>query len=90
MINMFGKEYAKYLDILISSFGEINSLYQKKAKANSNISFLKKIYVLLFGIPEIGFRICSMYFKTSLASNLLNKNLKKILDAGSGIGAYTF
>ncbi len=90
MINMFGKEYAKHLDVLISSFGEINNRYQKKIKTNSSISFLKKIYVMLFGIPEIGFQIRSMYFKKILFSNLLNKNLKKILDAGSGIGAYTF
>lgn len=87
---MFGREYAKHLDVLISSFGEINNRYQKKVKDNSNISFFKKIYVTLFGIPEIGFQIRSMYFKKILASNLLNKNLKKILDAGSGIGAYTF
>lgn len=87
---MFGKEYAKHLDVLIQSFGEINNRYQKKIKANSSISFFKKIYIMLFGIPEIGFQIRSMYFKKILASNLLNKNLKKILDAGSGIGAYTF
>lgn len=90
MVNMFGKEYAKHLDVLIASFREINSRYQKKVKDNSNISFFKKIYIMLFGIPEIGFQIRSMYFKKILASNLLNKNLKKILDAGSGIGAYTF
>lgn len=90
MVNMFGKEYAKHLDVLIASFREINSRYQKKVKNNSNISFFKKIYIMLFGIPEIGFQIRSMYLKKILASNLLNKNLKKILDAGSGIGAYTF
>lgn len=87
---MFGKEYAKHLDILTQSFGEINDNYQKRVKANSNSSFFKIIYIMLFGIPEIGFQIRSMYFKKILSSNLLNKNLKKILDAGSGIGAYTF
>ncbi|MEK7533853.1 MAG: class I SAM-dependent methyltransferase [Patescibacteria group bacterium] len=87
---MFGKEYAKHLDVLIASFGEINNHYQKKIKANSSISFFKKIYIMLFGIPESGFQIRSMYFKKILATNLLNKNLKKILDVGCGIGAYTF
>ena len=87
---MFGREFANHLDILIQSFEKINNRYQKKSKANSNISFLKKIYILLFGIPEIGFQIRSMYFKKILAANLLNKKLKNILDAGSGIGAYTF
>lgn len=90
MINMFGKEYAKHLDVLIKSFSEVNVLYQKKIKANSSISFFKKTYVMLFGIPEIGFQIRSIYFKKILTSNLLNKNFKRILDAGSGIGAYTF
>ena len=87
---MFGREYANHLDILIASFGEINNRYQKKTKTNSNISFLKKIYIMLFGVPEIGFQIRSIYFKKILADNLLNKNLKRILDSGCGIGAYTF
>lgn len=87
---MFGREYSKHLDALIASFGEINEKYHKKANINSETSFLKKIYISLFGIPEIGFQIRSMYFKQILSSYLLNKNLTKILDAGSGIGAYTF
>jgi ubiquinone/menaquinone biosynthesis C-methylase UbiE len=87
---MFGKEYANYLDVLTQSFREINNQYQKKINNNSKISFLKKIYIKVFGIPEIGFQIRSMYFKQILSSNLLSKNLTEILDAGSGIGAYTF
>lgn len=88
---MFGKEYVNHLDILLQSFGEINEKYKKKiGKDNIFIGRLKTFYVLLFGIPEIGFQIRSMYFKQILASNFLNKNLKKILDAGCGIGTYTF
>lgn len=88
---MFGKEYANHLDILLQSFGEINEKYKKKiGKDNIFISRLKSLYMLLFGIPEIGFQIRSMHFKQILASNFLNKNLKKILDTGCGIGAYTF
>ena len=88
---MFGKEHANHPDILLQSFGEINEKYKKKiGKDNIFIEKLKTLYVSLFGIPEIGFQIRSMYFKKILASNLLNINPKKILDAGCGIGAYTF
>ena len=87
---MFGREYAKHLDILLQSFGEINEQYKKKInKDNIFIERLKILYVLLFGIPEIGFQIRSAYFKKILKLHLTNKNFKKILDAGSGIGAYT-
>jgi len=86
---MFGREYANHPDILAHSFGEMNEKYQKKVNADSETSFLKKIYVMLFGIPEIGLQIRSIYFKKILSSNFLNKNLIKILDAGSGIGAHT-
>lgn len=91
---MFGKEYREHLDILMLSFGEINDTYQKKIKTsvgNSTIiDAIKKIYILMFGIPEIGFQIRAIHFKKILTTFLLNKNIKDILDAGSGIGAYTF
>lgn len=89
---MFGKEYSNHLDILIQSFGEINENYQNKIKKGKKVDLvekLKKLYISLFGIPEIGFQIRSIYFKKILTSNLLNKNLKKILDMGCGIGSYT-
>ena len=88
---MFGREYASHFDILLQSFGEINEKYKKKiGKDNIFIGRLKTFYVSLFGIPEIGFQIRYIYFKKILTSNLLNKSLKKILDVGCGIGAYTF
>lgn len=87
---MFGKEYASHLDILLQSFGEINEKYKKKiGKDNFLIEKLKMFYVSLFGIPEIGLQLRSMYFKQTLASNFLNEALTKILDAGCGIGVYT-
>lgn len=89
---MFGKQYANHLDILVRSFGQMNNRYQRVAQ-RENISYserLKKLYLALFGIPEIGFQIRSLYFKKILDSYLFNKNPKKILDAGSGIGAYSF
>lgn len=90
---MFGREYASYIDILTHSLGEINEKYQNKINSDKKdagfINNLKKLYISIFGIPEIGFQIRSLYFCKILNSYLLNKNLKKILDAGCGIGIYT-
>lgn len=90
---MFGKEYANHLDILTQSLRQMNDQYQAKIKTNQKsntfIGTFKKIYVLLFGIPEIGFQIRSIYFKKIITSCVYNKNPKNILDAGSGIGAYS-
>ncbi len=88
---MFGKEYASHLDILLKSFGEINEDYKEKInKDNIIVEKIKILYISLFGIPEIGFQIRSMYFKKILKSHLSQKNFKKILDAGCGIGVYSF
>lgn len=89
---MFGKEYAEHLDILMASFGEINEKYKKKINKNNNffVEKLKRLYVSMFGIPEIGFQIRSLYFEKLLSSNIFNKNQKLILDAGCGIGSHTF
>ena len=90
---MFGREYASHIDTLIHSFGEINEKYQNKIKKESKanlIEKLKKFYILVFGIPEIGFQIRSLYFEKILTSYKFNKNFKSILDAGCGIGVYTF
>lgn len=88
---MFGKEYAKNLDILLQSFGEINEEYKKKIKKDSlPIEKLKQLYIFIFGIPEIGFQVRSAYFEKIMTYYLSNKNFKKILDAGCGIGMYSF
>lgn len=91
---MFGKEYASHLSLLMQSFGEISKSYKKEAlkktASNNLIGRLKKVYILLFGIPEIGFQIRAFYFKEILSSNLVEKNIKDVFDAGCGIGAYTF
>lgn len=90
---MFGREYANHLDILFQSFKQINESYQNKIKTGAKenlVEKLKKLFILLFGIPEIGFQVRSLYFEKILSSNIFNKNLKLILDAGSGIGSYTF
>lgn len=89
---MFGKEFANHLDILMQSFGQINDQYFKKAKDKDSkfIKLLKKAYISLFGIPEVGFQVRSRYFKNIVCNYLLHKEINNILDAGSGIGTYTF
>lgn len=91
---MFGKEYRNHLDILTQSFGQINKQYQKRVQTNKNsstfIEKLKKLYILLFGIPEIGFQIRTLYFKKILITHIIKRDIKNVLDAGSGIGAYSF
>lgn len=90
---MFGSEYSKHPEILIDSFREMKDEYKKKARKKQNsiiLLFLQKIYISIFGIPEIGFQVRSAYFKNAIFKNLRKKKLKKILDAGSGIGVYVF
>lgn len=90
---MFGREYSNHLDILTHSLGEINDKYLNKIKADKNnysfIDKLKKLYISIFGIPEVGFQIRNMYFEKFINCYLLKKNPKKILDAGCGIGSYS-
>lgn len=87
---MFGSEYSNHLNILKSSFGEMKDEYEKKITKDRFIliEFLQKIYIKIFGIPEIGFQIRGFYFRKIL--NKYKLKPKKILDAGCGIGAYSF
>lgn len=89
---MFGSEFSKNPEILLSSFGEMQGKYKKIAKKNKNTltSRLQKLYIQLLGIPEVGFQIRSMHFQKTIEDKLEKKKFKKILDAGSGIGIYSF
>lgn len=90
---MFGRQYAQFPQILMSSFGDMNHSYKKKTKEIKTgrvKNLLQKIYILLFGIPEIGFQLRSMYFEKIMDEKLHRKKLTSILDAGSGIGMYSF
>lgn len=90
---MFGREFANHTDVLVQSLGEMNHEYEKKIvrqKKNSIIDQAKKMYIALFGIPEIGFQIRGLYFNHIVLPFMETKKANKILDAGSGIGAYTF
>lgn len=89
---MFGREYSNHLEILIQSFEQINENYQNKIKKGNKetlIEKLKKLYISIFGIPEIGFQIRNLYFEKILTSYRLENDIKSILDAGCGIGSYT-
>lgn len=87
---MFGREYSSHPEILLDSFKDMSHEYGKKVKVKKNgnlLIFLQKVYIKIFGIPEIGFQLRSMYFKDMLIKKMQLKP-KNILDAGSGIGVY--
>jgi len=62
---MFGSEYSKHPEILMQSFTEMKHEYKKKTKRKSSGFFplFQRIYINIFGIPEIGFQVRSLYFK---------------------------
>ena len=88
---MFGKEYAHHIAIILRELGGMTKNYKKQAKLPSSgiILFLQKIYIHIFGIPEIGFQIRAFYFKEML-KKINGTEINNILDAGSGIGAYSY
>lgn len=87
---MFGSEFSKHPEILLDSFKDMSHEYKKNVGMQKKglVVLLQKTYVMLFGIPEIGFQIRSMFFKDILSQKVKSKP-KKILDAGSGIGTYS-
>lgn len=87
---MFGFQYANYVDTILNEMGGMTEDYKKRAKVSPIrfIKYLQKIYIYIFGIPEIGFQVRALYFKDML-KKLQVKDMDTILDAGSGIGAYT-
>lgn len=90
---MIGSEYSRHPEILIDSFREMKHEYRQKAKKTKNegfITLLQKIYIQIFGIPEVGFLIRSLYFKKIIPKKVKIGRVKNVLDAGSGIGTYSF
>ena len=90
---MIGSEYSRHPEILIDSFKEMNHEYSQKVKKPKNegfITLLQKIYIQIFGIPEVGFLIRSLYFKKIILEKVKIGRVKNVLDAGSGIGTYSF
>ncbi len=90
---MFGRNYAHHLPILLRSFGEMSEAYAKKVtkkKKDTLREFLQQVYVTIFGIPEVGFQLRSLYFTRVISTYVNEKNVNTIFDAGSGIGAQAF
>lgn len=89
---MFGTEFAAYPEVLVDSFGKMKDEYKERTKKTSFSPFLSKLigfYISVFGIPEIGFQVRFLHF-SHVISQYVKKNSKYILDAGSGIGSYSF
>lgn len=88
---MFGSNYYNHPEILMDSLKEMSGNKKNIKKKNSPFSsFLQKTYLLIFGIPEIGFQLRSNYFRDMVSEKVNINKVKKVLDAGSGIGIYTF
>lgn len=89
--NMFGSAYWRQPDALVRALHEMSDGYAVWPTAGEGgglIRLLQGIYVRLLGIPEIGFRVRGWYFSFALRQ-LPGSAPRDILDAGSGIGAYT-
>lgn len=86
---MYGREYSNNPAILLESFTEMNKSYKKVKRFKGGLlHFFESLYIKIFGIPEIGFQIRSMYFHDSI-KKIKRKKIRTVLDAGSGIGFYT-
>ena len=80
---MFGSEYAKKPNVLVRL---MRSEFGIQVRMSWLASVLSRIYVNIFGVPEVGFRIRGAHFQREM------KRLQPhhILDAGCGLGAYSF
>lgn len=90
---MFGREYANHLDVLADSFKGMRKEYGgalAKTQREGVKRRLECIYIRIFGIPEIGFQLRSLHFRHIMGRYLADHKSRRILDAGSGIGAYAF
>lgn len=83
---MFGSEYADHTNLLMESLAGMNPVYGSGHQPTL-LQKLQKFYIRIFGIPEVGYQIRSLYFRKFL-QNILNFRPKYVLDAGSGIGDY--
>lgn len=89
---MIGSLYSRHPEILLESLSQMNDSYTQNAKkpANGLMRSLQQIYIFVFGIPEIGFQVRSMYYRWALSVVRRDIQPKRVLDAGSGIGNYVF
>ena len=64
----------------------MNSAYERSRKAHL-FKWPERVYVWLFGIPEIGLRLRALHFRHMLRR--IPRRPSRVLDAGCGIGLYT-
>lgn len=88
---MFGSNYADSPEFLLRSLREMNVKYKHTYLPSSSpvASFFQRLYVKIFGIPEIGFQLRGLYFRKAIR-RIKNLEYTTILDVGSGIGCYVF
>lgn len=87
---MFGSIYSQYPDILLASLRQMNDRYQDAfPKLTGMRAEFAKLYLRIFGIPEVGFQVRGLHFRKTLDS-IHNFSPKSIVDIGCGIGCYAF
>jgi len=86
---MFGSIYFRHPEALVESLQDISDSYRESTVAaqGGRMLALQRAYVRAFGVPEIGFRLRGLYFSRALR-RLRALRPRRVLDAGSGIGAY--
>ncbi len=88
---MMGSIYSDYPGILLQSLSSMNEGYAgMSGKRTGFIPALEKAYLRLFGIPEIGYRIRGLYFRSAMRVIARYIRPVRALDVGSGIGNYVF
>jgi 2-polyprenyl-3-methyl-5-hydroxy-6-metoxy-1,4-benzoquinol methylase len=83
---VFGSIYSNHTEVLRDSLDGMNEDY-RRLQTKGTLEFLQRLYIRSVGIPEIGFRLRGLYFRQALGR--MSANPKRVLDAGSGIGANT-
>lgn len=79
----FGRQCYRYPEILLQMLGESSV----ESKASSKWwQPLIKAYIYLFGLPSVGYQLRASYFRRLIKQFRFNK----ALDAGCGIGLYSF
>lgn len=89
---MIGSIYSKHPEILLHSLSQMNDGYSGATARSKRglFVFIERLYIRIFGIPEIGFQVRSMHFQNALRRMFRKEAPKHILDVGSGIGSYVF
>ena len=80
---MFGKEYSNYPEILLNQMFHNSSA---KLTINPILKPFIKAYIDFFGIPHIGLQVRALYFRKFMK----HFDFRSILDAGCGLGFYSF